>query len=108
MAMEQLAEHGISFCAKMDERDIYDPAIAAMAKDICRAPVCDHMCDLRCRAYIYAKRAHDAGYRKMVLCKDCKYYWDRQGFAQSRCTLHGRAAYPNDFCSGATMEDERE
>lgn len=50
--------------------------ILEMAKDICRAKLnCNDVCNpiSACDALKYAKRAVEAGYVKVVRCKECKH-----------------------------------
>jgi hypothetical protein len=50
--------------------------ILQMAKDICRVKLnCNDVCNpiSACDALKYAARAVEAGYVKVVRCKDCKY-----------------------------------
>lgn len=52
-------------------------AVLEMAKDICSFKiVCNDVCNPldSCAAYRYAKRAVEAGYVKVVMCKDCAHW----------------------------------
>lgn len=91
--------------------------ILEMAKDICRyQPCCNDVCNpiSACDALKYAERAVEAGYIKVVRCKECKFYNSEyecyNGDPFGRCD-HPQQEYdiecydmwvatkPDDFCS---------
>lgn len=94
--------------------------IVEMAKDICRHQnVCTDVCKpiSACDALRYAERAVEAGYVKVVRCKECIYYRsDYECFdkACGRCDHPQQdcidcfdmwlVTKPDDFCSYAEMK----
>ena len=87
--------------------------IAEMTKDICCVQHnCNNVCNPvgSCDALRYAERAIEAGYVKVVRCKDCKHYRDWGG-----CTTcmfwsvdYDVATEPNAFCSFGEKKDGKE
>lgn len=87
--------------------------IVEMAKDICRyQPCCNDVCKpiSACDALRYAEKAVDAGYVKVVRCKDCVWWEPR-----THDSIIGRCENPRnglvneylddtDFCSYAEMK----
>ena len=94
-----------------------------MAKAICHAPHCEFKktnepCYKYCKAYIYAFRAYNAGYRKqseVVRCKDClscnHCYPVKENGKEAiegfYCYTHKRYVKPDDFCSFAKMKGDK-
>ena len=82
--------------------------IVEMAKDICRyQPCCNDVCKpiSACDALRYAERAVEAGYVKVVRCKDCV-WWEPHTFGSSigRCGnpcngLDSTYIDDTDYCS---------
>ena len=98
--------------------------ILEMAKDICRVKLnCNDVCNpiSACDALRYAERAVEAGYVKVVRCKECIYYqsdYECIDNAYSRCDhpqLNGIACYdmwletkPDDYCSYGERRSDNE
>lgn len=85
--------------------------IEEMARDICECynndGTCyqdDKPCDLRCEHMTEAQFLYDKGYRKVVMCKDCKYFFNEHIKA---CTYwNGHATTETNYCSCAKMRGE--
>ena len=87
--------------------------ILEMTKDICRyQPCCNDVCKpiSACDALRYAERAVEAGYIKVVRCKDCVWWEQRtHGSTIGRCEnprngLVNEYSDNTDFCSYAEMK----
>jgi len=82
--------------------------ILEMAKDICRyQPCCNDVCKpiSACDALRYAERAVEAGYVKVVQCKDCKHSCFVKSCSKYECRKGcGTLKYSNDFCSYGERE----
>ena len=83
--------------------------ILQMAKDICRVKhICTDVCEpiSACDALRYAERAVEAGYSKVVRCKDCKYA-ERNRMCdhdEIYCENLGNYMHEQGFCSYAEMK----
>jgi hypothetical protein len=94
---------------KMDKQQ----QVLEMAKDICRVKhICNDVCKpiSACDALRYAERAVEAGYIKVVRCKDCV-WWEPRTFGSTigRCEnprngLVNEYSDDTDFCSYAEMK----
>lgn len=85
--------------------------IVEMAKDICRHQnVCTDVCNpiSACDALRYAERAVEAGYVKVVRCKDCKNAErDRMcDHDEIYCKELNYYMHEQEFCSCAEMKGE--
>jgi hypothetical protein len=87
--------------------------IIEMAKDICRVKLnCNDVCNpvSACDALKYAERAVEAGYIKVLRCKDCVWWEQRtHGSTIGRCEnphngLFHEYSDDTDFCSYAKMK----
>ena len=83
--------------------------IVEMAKDICRyQPCCNDVCKpiSACDALRYAERAVEAGYVKVVRCKECEYA-ERERMCDHDeifCKALGLFMHEQGFCSYAKMK----
>lgn len=79
--------------------------ILEMTKDICRVKHnCNDPCNpiSACDALKYAERAVEAGYVKVVRCKECVNYCGFEHCKNGICdkdVVSKRVVYPTDFCS---------
>ena len=81
--------------------------ILDMTKDICRVKHnCNDPCNpiSACDALKYAERAVEAGYVKVVRCKECKYFHESREFENEYyCGFHGEddeaEVFPDGYCS---------
>ena len=81
--------------------------ILQMTKDICRHQnVCTDVCKpiSACDALRYAERAVEAGYVKVVRCKECKYFYESKEFENEYyCDFHGEddeaEVFPDGYCN---------
>ena len=83
--------------------------ILDMAKDICRVKLnCNDVCNpiSACDALRYAERAVEAGYVKVVRCKDCKYAKRNRmcDHDEIYCENLGNYMHEQGFCSYAKMK----
>lgn len=87
--------------------------ILQMAKDICRVThICNDVCNpiSACDALKYAERAVEAGYVKVVRCKNCVWWEPRTlGSIIGRCENPRNGLWcdytdDTDFCSYAEMK----
>ena len=87
--------------------------ILEMAKDICRVKLnCNDVCNpiSACDALRYAERAVEAGYVKVVRCKDCVWWEPRTlGSSIGRCEnprngLFNDYSDDKDYCSYAKLK----
>ena len=83
--------------------------ILQMTKDICRHQnVCTDVCKpiSACDALRYAERAVEAGYVKVVRCKECEYAKRERMCDHDEifCEELGSFMHEQDFCSCAKMK----
>ena len=82
--------------------------ILDMAKDICRVKLnCNDVCNpiSACDALRYAERAVEAGYVKVVRCKECKHHRDLDGGVKCERIDGLLMTLPNDYCSYGERKD---
>ena len=81
--------------------------ILQMAKDICRVKLnCNDVCNpvSACDALRYAERAVEAGYVKVVRCKDCIY----NNGACSHSEIYDDTNYnPDYYCADGERKEQR-
>lgn len=90
--------------------------ILEMAKDICRVKLnCNDVCNpiSACDALKYAERAVEAGYVKVVRCKDCVWWEPRtHGSIIGRCENPRNGLFydysdDTDFCSYGERKEQK-
>ena len=96
---------------QIEKQAIEEMALIMCGRECCK--ICTHFIDAtKCAAVVSARKLYNAGYRKIIRCKDCKRCEHRYpakvvGRAAEEgwyCIFHRWYVKPDGFCSFAKMK----
>lgn len=65
----------------------------------------NHECNFECHQHDRSEKLYNAGYRKVVFCKDCENYVSDK-HTKKHCFHSGLMTDPDDYCSYGHRKDD--